>query len=160
MAGLELPLAGFRRGALLGGFQVGCSRGLPPRAGAGRRGLPLRMTLLTGLHPGGEEPQACHYQLLHCRESSRTHALGLGEGEAAVPGVGSRRRTAGLYRPGPVLKSYMLTSSNLDRHYVPSFTGKETRARGPRSVCPQSLFFWPLFITPATVLSSKLFIQV
>ena len=65
--------------------QRGSFRGFPSRlqpriatrAGAGRRGLPLRMTLLTGLHPGAEEPQARHYQLLHYRESSRTHALGL-----------------------------------------------------------------------------------
>ena len=69
-----------------------------------------------------------------------------------------------IYTRPCCLRFYVLNSLNLDRHYVPSFTVKETRARGAQIFCLQSLCFRPretlLLITPATVLLSKLCIQV
>lgn len=56
-----------------------------------------------------------------------------------------------------LLKFYVLNPLNLDRHYVPSFTLIETRARGPKPVLPAAGKHSPL-ITPATVLLSKTFV--
>lgn len=58
-----------------------------------------------------------------------------------------------------LLKFYVLNPLNLDRHYVPSFTLIETRARGPKACASGRGKTLPL-ITPATVLLSKLRIQV
>ena len=80
-----------------------------------------------------------------------------------MPGVGSRRRAADLYQ-ALLLKFYVLNPLNLDRHYVPSFALNETRARVPRSsvykACASDRGKTLLLITPATVLLSKLCIQV
>ena len=58
-----------------------------------------------------------------------------------------------------LLKFYVLNPLNLNRHYVPSFILTETRARGPK-VCASGRGKTLPLITPATVLLSKLCIQV